>query len=53
MTKTIDESLGVIDKMVIEDLCGDGRSSIAGPVGPQDPVMYGGNELEKDIDKDF
>ena len=53
MTKTIDESLGVIDKMVIEDLCGDGRSSIAGPVGPQDPVMYGVNELEKDIDKDY
>ena len=53
MTKTIDESLGVIDKMVINDLIDNGRSAVAGPVGPQDPVMYGGNELEKDIDKDY
>ena len=39
--------------MVINDLIDNGRSAVAGPVGPQDPVMYGGNELEKDIDKDY
>ena len=50
---TLDETLGVVDKLVIEDLCGDGRSSITGPVGAHAPVMYSADELLKDVDKDY
>ena len=50
---TLDETLGVVDKLVIQDLCGDGRSTIAGPVGSHDPVMYGADELLEDVEKDY
>ena len=52
-SNTLDETLGVVDKLVIEDLCGDGRSSIAGPVGSHNPVMYSADELLEDVDKDY
>ncbi len=47
----LDETLGIVDKLVIEDLCDNGKSEII--TEARDPVMMGANELNGDIDNDY
>ena len=47
----LDETLGIVDKMIIDDLVHNGKSQIV--TNHRDPVMFGGDELNEDIDNDY
>ena len=47
----LDETLGIVDKMIIDDLVDNGKSQIV--TSRHDPVMFGGDELNEDIDNDY
>ena len=46
----LDETLGIVDKLVIDELIDNGKSEI---IEARDPVMMGANELNGDIDNDY
>ena len=47
----LDETLGIVDKLVIDELIDNGKSEII--TEARDPVMMGANELNGDIDNDY
>jgi len=49
----LDETLGIVDKLVIDELIDNGKSEIITEAEARDPVMMGANELNGDIDNDY
>lgn len=47
----LDETLGIVDKLVIDELIDNGKSEII--TEARDPVMMGANELNGDVDNDY